>query len=156
MNSYTSRLSDKTTEMAAFYTCALFRLGRHAWVSNENLNPFLVVLIPSKYRNTPIHHQVYQKANELVTHFDIHATLMDILKLQPEAGFSDTSYRELTPLSKGSSLFERMARSEKLPYTANSIRILYMSIQQNRCDVSLNKICVRSEHFLPQSVENLL
>ncbi|KAE9414286.1 hypothetical protein Angca_000161, partial [Angiostrongylus cantonensis] len=53
------------------------RLGQY-----ENLNPFLIVLIPSKYRNTSIHHQLYKKSNELITHFDLHATLMDILKVR--------------------------------------------------------------------------
>ncbi|KAE9415123.1 hypothetical protein Angca_001954, partial [Angiostrongylus cantonensis] len=86
----------------------------------ENLNPFLMVLIPSIYRNTSIHHQLYGKANKLMTNFDLHATLMDILKLQPTTGFSDTSYRDLMPLSKGSSLFrewrgERNCRTLPIP-----------------------------------------
>uniref|UniRef100_A0A0K0DQS4 Sulfatase domain-containing protein n=1 Tax=Angiostrongylus cantonensis TaxID=6313 RepID=A0A0K0DQS4_ANGCA len=51
------------------------RLGMY-----ENLNPFLMVLIPSQYRNSSIHHQLYEKANKLMTHFDIHATIVDILK----------------------------------------------------------------------------
>uniref|UniRef100_A0A0K0D809 Sulfatase domain-containing protein n=1 Tax=Angiostrongylus cantonensis TaxID=6313 RepID=A0A0K0D809_ANGCA len=92
------------------------RLGMY-----ENLNPFLMVTIPSQYRNTSIHHQLYHKANELMTNFDLHATIVDILKeiesgqllsdlqrffqLQPTTRFSDTSYRDLMPLSKGSSLF---------------------------------------------------
>ncbi|VDM60339.1 unnamed protein product [Angiostrongylus costaricensis] len=46
----------------------------------ENLNPFLMVMIPSMYRNTSIHHQLYQKTNQLMTNFDLHATIMDILK----------------------------------------------------------------------------
>uniref|UniRef100_A0A158P9N4 VWFA domain-containing protein n=1 Tax=Angiostrongylus cantonensis TaxID=6313 RepID=A0A158P9N4_ANGCA len=50
----------------------------------ENLNPFLMVLIPSIYRNTSIHHQLYGKANKLMTNFDLHATLMDILKVKHE------------------------------------------------------------------------
>ncbi|KJH50719.1 hypothetical protein DICVIV_03160 [Dictyocaulus viviparus] len=74
------------------------RLGRY-----EGLNPFLMVLIPSVYRNTPIHFQLRQKTYELMTHFDIHATIVDILKIQPAAGYMDTSYRNLMPLSKGSS-----------------------------------------------------
>ncbi|KAJ1345604.1 hypothetical protein KIN20_000177 [Parelaphostrongylus tenuis] len=56
------------------------------------------------YRDTSIHKQLYMKANQLMTNFDLHATIMDILKLQPETGFSDTSYRDLMPISKGSSL----------------------------------------------------
>uniref|UniRef100_A0A0K0DI06 Sulfatase domain-containing protein n=1 Tax=Angiostrongylus cantonensis TaxID=6313 RepID=A0A0K0DI06_ANGCA len=48
----------------------------------ENLNPFLMVMIPSMYRNTSIHHQLYQKTNQLMTNFDLHATIMDILKVR--------------------------------------------------------------------------
>ncbi|ETN74307.1 hypothetical protein NECAME_13051 [Necator americanus] len=51
------------------------RLGQY-----ENLNPFLMVIIPAIYRNTAIHDQLKKKAHELMTNFDIHATLMDILK----------------------------------------------------------------------------
>ncbi|KJH46529.1 hypothetical protein DICVIV_07397 [Dictyocaulus viviparus] len=75
------------------------RLGRY-----EGLNPFLMVLIPSVYRDTPIHLQLRQKTYELMTNFDLHATITDILKIQPAAGYTDTSYRDLMPLSKGSSL----------------------------------------------------
>ncbi|KAJ1351291.1 hypothetical protein KIN20_007277 [Parelaphostrongylus tenuis] len=46
----------------------------------ENLNPFLMVMIPSIYRNTSIHQQLHMKANQLMTNFDLHATIMDILK----------------------------------------------------------------------------
>ncbi|KJH39985.1 hypothetical protein DICVIV_14105, partial [Dictyocaulus viviparus] len=51
------------------------RLGQY-----ENLNPFLMVLIPSIYRDTPIHQQLRRKTYELMTNFDLHATLIDILK----------------------------------------------------------------------------
>ncbi|KAK6027640.1 hypothetical protein OSTOST_06328, partial [Ostertagia ostertagi] len=52
------------------------RLGQY-----ENLNPFLMVTIPSAYRNTSLHRHLRQKTLELMTNFDIHATLMDILKV---------------------------------------------------------------------------
>ncbi|RCN44463.1 hypothetical protein ANCCAN_09530 [Ancylostoma caninum] len=52
------------------------RLGQY-----ENLNPFLMVIIPAVYRNTAIHTQVKKKTHELMTNFDLHATLMDILKV---------------------------------------------------------------------------
>ncbi|PIO75888.1 hypothetical protein TELCIR_02048 [Teladorsagia circumcincta] len=53
------------------------RLGQY-----ENLNPFLLVTIPAVYRNTSLHQQLRQKTLELMTNFDIHATLMDILKTE--------------------------------------------------------------------------
>ncbi|VDO27670.1 unnamed protein product [Haemonchus placei] len=76
------------------------RLGQY-----ENLNPFLMVIIPAAYRSTPMHLQLKQKVLQLMTNFDIHATLMDILKLEPPSEFRNTSYRSMEPLSKGSSLF---------------------------------------------------
>ncbi|KAK6028369.1 hypothetical protein OSTOST_05586 [Ostertagia ostertagi] len=56
-------------------------IGKVALGRYENLNPFLIVTIPSSYRNTTLHQQVRQKKLKLMTHFDIHATLMDILKV---------------------------------------------------------------------------
>lgn len=52
------------------------RLGQY-----ENLNPFLIVTIPAVYQNTSMHAELKKKAHELMTHFDVHATLMDILKV---------------------------------------------------------------------------
>ncbi|WKX98686.1 hypothetical protein Q1695_013959 [Nippostrongylus brasiliensis] len=71
----------------------------------ENLTPFLVVIIPEEYRGSDIHKQLEDKKLRLMTNFDIHATLMDILDFQPPTGFSDTSYLDMEPISKGSSLF---------------------------------------------------
>ncbi|VDL65562.1 unnamed protein product [Nippostrongylus brasiliensis] len=71
----------------------------------ENLTPFLVVIIPEEYRGSDIHKQLKDKKLRLMTNFDIHATLMDILEFQPPSGFSDTSYLDMEPISKGSSLF---------------------------------------------------
>ncbi|VDL64428.1 unnamed protein product [Nippostrongylus brasiliensis] len=82
----------------------------------ENLNPFLMALIPSQYRNGSIYGELKNKRHKLMTNFDIHATLMDILQaceysdflfvsiFQPSSGFTDDSYLEMEPLSKGSSL----------------------------------------------------
>ncbi|RCN36453.1 hypothetical protein ANCCAN_17653 [Ancylostoma caninum] len=52
------------------------RLGKY-----EQKNPFLVVSIPKRYRNTAIHEQLKNKSLALMTHFDLHATFMDILKV---------------------------------------------------------------------------
>ncbi|VDO88706.1 unnamed protein product [Heligmosomoides polygyrus] len=75
-------------------------LGRY-----EGNNPMLTVSVPKRYRNTPIHEQLKNKSRQLMTHFDLHATFMDILKVQPSSNFADTSHRSMQPLSKGSSLF---------------------------------------------------
>lgn len=125
------------------------RLGQY-----ENLNPFLVVLIPSKYRNTSIHHQLYKKSNELITHFDLHATLMDILKLQPESGFTDTSYRDLKPLSKGSSLFRewrgvRNCRTLPIPSA-------YCICQYNKTAVTDQELTAKLGNFFAEQLNEFL
>ncbi|KHJ91841.1 hypothetical protein OESDEN_08281 [Oesophagostomum dentatum] len=70
----------------------------------ETNNPLLIVTVPERYRNKEIHNEIRKKAYQLMTPFDLHATLMDIVKLQPQKDFSDVSYRNMQPLSKGSSL----------------------------------------------------
>ncbi|VDM62449.1 unnamed protein product [Angiostrongylus costaricensis] len=120
----------------------------------ENSNPFLVVLIPSKYRSTSIHYELYKKANELITHFDLHATLMDILKLQPDAEFSDTSYRELAPLSKGSSLFRewrgvRNCRTLPIPSA-------YCICQYNKTAVTDQVLIIKLGNFFAEQLNKLL
>ncbi|KAK5980923.1 hypothetical protein GCK32_018015, partial [Trichostrongylus colubriformis] len=52
------------------------RLGKY-----EQNNPFLMVSIPKRYRNTAIHEQLKKKSEVLMTHYDLHATFMDILKV---------------------------------------------------------------------------
>lgn len=75
------------------------RLGRY-----ENKNPFLVVSLPKNLRNTTAHEGLRAKSPQLMTHFDLHATLMDILHYQPQQQFLGTSSRSMQPFSKGSSL----------------------------------------------------
>ncbi|KHJ88787.1 hypothetical protein OESDEN_11409 [Oesophagostomum dentatum] len=86
-------------------------LGRY-----ETNNPLLIVTVPERYRTREIHNEMRKKAYQLMTPLDLHATLMDIVKLQPRRNFSDISYRNMQPLSKGSSLLrewrgERNCRS---------------------------------------------
>ncbi|KIH52449.1 hypothetical protein ANCDUO_17451 [Ancylostoma duodenale] len=50
------------------------RLGRY-----ENRNPFLVVVLPKYLRKTAVQEQLREKSLQLMTHFDLHATFMDIL-----------------------------------------------------------------------------
>ncbi|KAK6727629.1 hypothetical protein RB195_005365 [Necator americanus] len=92
----------------------VFFMGDHGpWVTKitttflgryEANNPFLLVTIPKRYRNTEMHIQLKDKSHQLMTNFDLHATLMDILQIQPLSNFSDISYRDMQPYSKGSSL----------------------------------------------------
>ncbi|KJH42484.1 hypothetical protein DICVIV_11524 [Dictyocaulus viviparus] len=51
-------------------------LGYH-----ELNNPFLIATLPKRYHNTNIHNRMREKSNQLMTNFDLHATLMDIMNL---------------------------------------------------------------------------
>ncbi|KAK6059378.1 hypothetical protein COOONC_02995 [Cooperia oncophora] len=77
-------------------------LGRY-----ENRNPFLLVALPKMMRNTKVHKELRTKAMQLMTHFDLHATLVDFLHYQPKANFLDTTKRMMLPHSKGSSLLRK-------------------------------------------------
>ncbi|KAL6729464.1 hypothetical protein Aduo_000514 [Ancylostoma duodenale] len=90
------------------------RLGRY-----ENRNPFLVVVLPKYLRKTAVQEQLREKSLQLMTHFDLHATFMDILHFQPKSNFTDTSHRDMLPCSKGSSLL----REWKGPRNCNSLPI---------------------------------
>ncbi|PIO77062.1 hypothetical protein TELCIR_00856 [Teladorsagia circumcincta] len=79
------------------------RLGQY-----ENLNPFLMVTIPSAYRNTSLHEQLRQKTFELMTNFDVHATLMDILKassIKQLLDHGDILYEVIVYLTPSNGLF---------------------------------------------------
>ncbi|KIH54600.1 hypothetical protein ANCDUO_15254 [Ancylostoma duodenale] len=90
------------------------RLGRY-----ENRNPFLVVALPKYLRKTAVQEQLREKSLQLMTHFDLHATFMDILHFQPDSNFTHTSHRDMLPHSKGSSLL----REWKGPRNCNSLPI---------------------------------
>ncbi|EYC11189.1 hypothetical protein Y032_0051g2065 [Ancylostoma ceylanicum] len=90
------------------------RLGRY-----ENRNPFLVVSLPKHLRKTAVQKRLQEKSLQLMTHFDLHATFMDILHFQSESNFTEISYRSMLPHSKGSSLL----RKWKGPRNCNSLPI---------------------------------
>lgn len=69
-------MDEFTNNKASFFQIGSTVLGYY-----ESNNPFLMVTVPKKYRNTEIHNQLRNKSHQLMTNFDIHATLMDILKL---------------------------------------------------------------------------
>ncbi|CAJ0593480.1 unnamed protein product [Cylicocyclus nassatus] len=78
------------------------RLGRH-----DNKNPFLVIAIPEGLRNNGIHQALKQNSEKLVTHFDIHATLMDILRIKfvpPFASSNESNQNAWVFVSKDKSM----------------------------------------------------
>nr|CDJ93091.1 Protein of unknown function DUF229 domain containing protein [Haemonchus contortus] len=78
------------------------RLGRY-----ENRNPFFLMALPKRIQNTAVHEELRAKSMQLMTHFDIHATLNDILHYQPHLKYSDTTERRMLSISKGSSLLRK-------------------------------------------------
>ncbi|VDL79853.1 unnamed protein product [Nippostrongylus brasiliensis] len=48
----------------------------------ESKNPFLLITVPKQYRKNTIYKELIKKAHQLVTPFDLHATLMDIAKIR--------------------------------------------------------------------------
>ncbi|KAK6011376.1 hypothetical protein OSTOST_23544, partial [Ostertagia ostertagi] len=120
----------------------------------EQKNPFLIVSIPKRYRDTAIHEQLRGKSSILMTHFDLHATFMDILKLQPSSNFSSTSYRDMEPLSKGSSLF----REWRGPRNCRTLPIpsQYCLCQYNRTAISDESLTDKAGRFLAQQLNKLL
>ncbi|KAK5970380.1 hypothetical protein GCK32_015218, partial [Trichostrongylus colubriformis] len=120
----------------------------------EQNNPFLMVSIPKRYRNTAIHEQLKKKSEELMTHYDLHATFMDILKLQPDRNFSDTSYRNMQPLSKGSSLL----REWRGPRNCRTLPIPseYCLCQYNRTTIIDDGIHEEAGRFLAEQLNMLL
>ncbi|XGW07771.1 hypothetical protein V3C99_010709 [Haemonchus contortus] len=124
-------------------------LGRY-----EKSNPFLIVSIPKRYRNTSIHEQLMKKSRELVTPFDLHATFMDILKLQPSSNFTDTSYKKMEPLSKGSSLLREWRgprNCRTLPIPAE-----YCLCQYNKTKIEDKVEQERAGRFLAEQLNVLL
>ncbi|KAK6031403.1 hypothetical protein OSTOST_02448 [Ostertagia ostertagi] len=120
----------------------------------EANNPFLIVSVPKRFRNTVIHDQLRNKSKMLMTPFDLHATFMDILKLQPSTNFSDTSYRNMEPLSKGSSLFRewREARNcRTLPIPSH-----YCLCQYNTTDIKADPAVSKAGEFLAEQLNVLL
>ncbi|XGW21798.1 hypothetical protein V3C99_004617 [Haemonchus contortus] len=63
--------------------------------------------LPKIMQNSAIHEELLTKSMQLMTHFDIHATLNDILHYQPHSKYSDTTERRMLPISKGSSLLRK-------------------------------------------------
>ncbi|CAJ0591324.1 unnamed protein product [Cylicocyclus nassatus] len=102
------------------------RFGEEGEVAgrSESSNPFLYVVIPERYRQSPIYKQLLKNSEELVTPHDLHSTFKDILYFQPQYNFTDISFKNFTSNPRGSSLLRQfqlnMSRNCKtlpIPYT---------------------------------------
>ncbi|VDO39336.1 unnamed protein product, partial [Haemonchus placei] len=140
----------------------------------EQKNPFLMVSVPKRYRNTPIHNQLKLKSTQLMTHYDLHATFLDILKvgptpklcessnppltsifeLQPSSNFSDTSYRDMGTMSKGSSLL----REWRGPRNCRTLPIPshYCICQYNKTTIDNEAILAKTGQFVAEQVNQIL
>ncbi|TKR72252.1 hypothetical protein L596_019728 [Steinernema carpocapsae] len=72
----------------------------------EDFNPFLVISVPKKYRNTKAYEHLKSNADKLVSHYDVHATLVQIAKMAKHSNYSllSTSANQPYRTSLGSSL----------------------------------------------------
>ncbi|WKX96939.1 hypothetical protein Q1695_012969 [Nippostrongylus brasiliensis] len=124
-------------------------LGRY-----ETNNPFLLMSVPKRYRNAAVLEQLQNKSHQLVTPFDVHATFMDILKLQPSSNYTNTTFHKMEPLSKGSSLL----REWRGPRNCRTLPIPseYCLCQYNRTIVKSVALLRRIGEFLAEKVNNIL
>ncbi|XGW07772.1 hypothetical protein V3C99_010710 [Haemonchus contortus] len=120
----------------------------------EQKNPFLMVSVPKRYRNTPIYDQLKLKSTQLMTHYDLHATFLDILKLQPSSNFSDTSYRDMGTMSKGSSLL----REWRGPRNCRTLPIPshYCICQYNKTTIDNEATLAKAGQFVAEQVNQIL
>ncbi|CAJ0582304.1 unnamed protein product, partial [Mesorhabditis spiculigera] len=61
----------------------------------ESNNPAMFFSLPRKLRNTTLHEVAKRNSRELLSHHDLYATLIDIVRHQPSANFNDTEFREI-------------------------------------------------------------
>uniref|UniRef100_A0A1I7UIY1 DUF229 domain containing protein n=1 Tax=Caenorhabditis tropicalis TaxID=1561998 RepID=A0A1I7UIY1_9PELO len=74
----------------------------------EKHNPYLSISIPKRLRqkNYAVLEIMRQNSRKLQTHFDTRATILDLLKYQPQSDFTNRSTLEI-PGEKGNSYFRR-------------------------------------------------
>ncbi|EYB89519.1 hypothetical protein Y032_0231g3020 [Ancylostoma ceylanicum] len=80
---------------------------------SEQNNPFLYVVTPKRLRNTKIMEQLQQNSKELITHHDLHATLKDILYIQPTSNFTEVEFKIFDKNLRGSSLLRRFQAGKR-------------------------------------------
>ncbi|EFP10393.1 hypothetical protein CRE_25059 [Caenorhabditis remanei] len=78
-----------------FYATEIGSLERHS--------PALMMSVPKKYRDNGILEVLTKNSERLQTHYDLRATLLDIVKYQPSSQFSNTTLLKI-PGEKGHSL----------------------------------------------------
>ncbi|EFO90037.1 hypothetical protein CRE_21482 [Caenorhabditis remanei] len=69
----------------------------------EHHNPAFMMSVPKKYRDNGILEVLTKNSERLQTHYDLRATLLDIVKYQPSSQFSNTTLLKI-PGEKGHSL----------------------------------------------------
>ncbi|EGT53917.1 hypothetical protein CAEBREN_28204 [Caenorhabditis brenneri] len=149
------------------------RLGKKRFMetdigSLEMHNPYLSISIPKSLRkNQAILEIMRQNSRKLQTHFDTRATILDILKYQPESGFSDRTTMNI-PNEKGHSYLRRqpsfprtcgqlpippeycICRVEKTPVTDENLRnrfgnLLIDHVHDLLDNANFSSICERFE-----------
>ncbi|CAL2030488.1 unnamed protein product [Caenorhabditis brenneri] len=122
-----------------------FRLARQRFLETdigglELHNPYLSVSIPKELRgkNKEILEIMGQNSRRLQTHFDTRATILDILKYQPESGFTDTATLNI-PNEKGHSY---LRRQPSFPRTCG-----HLPIPPEYCICQVEKTVVTDENL---------
>ncbi|KAI6183506.1 hypothetical protein M3Y97_00496300 [Aphelenchoides bicaudatus] len=118
----------------------------------EISNPFLALVLPEKLRkNKDLVNQLYKNSNELMTHFDIYATFLEIASNGSEwtdkTKFSDKKYLALNRTLKGSSLlhpldYSRNCESLEIPFQYCLCRHEYKEFQDSTIALAIAEAVV--------------
>ncbi|KHJ79771.1 hypothetical protein OESDEN_20572, partial [Oesophagostomum dentatum] len=101
----------------------------------EQRNPFLYIVIPEHLRYSPMHEQLVQNSEELLTHHDLHATLKDILYFQPASNFTELEFKVFDSNKRGSSVLRRYEEGVK-----RSCKTLPIPFQYCICQYVTSKV----------------
>ncbi|CAJ0564313.1 unnamed protein product, partial [Mesorhabditis spiculigera] len=61
----------------------------------EGKNPLLLISLPERLRKTKMAKQLAKNKDELLSHHDLYATLVDIIRYQPTSNFTDTRFKKI-------------------------------------------------------------
>ncbi|EFO99645.1 hypothetical protein CRE_24838 [Caenorhabditis remanei] len=106
--------------------------------SFERNNPFLGISVPKKFRDGPMVEMLRMNSNQLQTHFDTRATLLDILTYQPVTAFTDRNPLSI-PNEKGHSL---LRKQPEFPRTCGTL-----PIPNQYCICQVKKTKVKDENL---------
>ncbi|CAB05275.2 DUF229 domain-containing protein [Caenorhabditis elegans] len=128
------------------------RTGKHMRTeigAFERDNPFLSISIPKRFRATKfgILETLNFDSKQLQTHFDVRATLLDILKFQPTSKFMDRQQKNI-PDEKGHSLIRKQP---DFPRTCATL-----PIPQQWCICQVDKFEIHNETLKNHLGEKLL